>query len=279
LLPTPTPTTLPPVIAPVTAPLPTLPPTTLLCLDNTYHYEDTAKVLYLETVKGSIQLTLDRTLFYPQGGGQPSDVGSIELVNPATNQTIVFQVKQVTLTKSGIVLHAGQFVEGVFNVGDTVIMKVDKSKRMFHARLHTAGHLMDEACRGLSLPWKPTKGNNFPNNSYCEYDGTVSDPEQLITCKQQLQEMAGKLIESDKNNTDVKNVPYAEAIKICGEHSVPAFLKDRNVRLVSVRGSDGQYRPCCATHVNSLKEIGPVTITKIQHKHKNIKVFYSVAEN
>ena len=52
--------------------------TQLLCLDNTYNYSCTAKVVEIGVLNESVFIILDQTAFYPQGGGQPSDIGTIE---------------------------------------------------------------------------------------------------------------------------------------------------------------------------------------------------------
>ncbi len=52
--------------------------TQLLCLENTYNYSFTAKITKAGIFNETPYIILDQTMFYPQGGGQPSDIGTIE---------------------------------------------------------------------------------------------------------------------------------------------------------------------------------------------------------
>lgn len=83
--------------------------TELTYLKNTYVFTETAKVIgFKENEKGKAVI-LDRTIFYPQGGGQPSDTGVIK------NDNGVFEVQFVGLDPEGVVWHFGEFTEGSFS--------------------------------------------------------------------------------------------------------------------------------------------------------------------
>ena len=63
--------------------------TELVYLKNTYEFETTAKLLKFDKDEKGTYLILDRTLFYPQGGGQPSDLGQILVKHLKFNITFV----------------------------------------------------------------------------------------------------------------------------------------------------------------------------------------------
>ncbi|HGA2979596.1 TPA: alanyl-tRNA editing protein [Klebsiella aerogenes] len=94
---------------------------------------------------GRYAIELDRTLFHPQGGGQPSDSGWIDE-----------QVVMTVATRGDSVLH---IVEQPLPLGE-VEMRIDASTRQLHARLHSAGHLLGLA--GEQLGWRPVKAHHWP---------------------------------------------------------------------------------------------------------------------
>lgn len=102
----------------------------------------------LSEADGRFAIELDRTLFHPQGGGQPADRGWI----------------------------ADLAVEGVVSRGDSVAhivsqplppgevtIRIDAESRRLHARLHSAGHVLAQA--GEQSGWQPMKGHHWPGES------------------------------------------------------------------------------------------------------------------
>lgn len=94
---------------------------------------------------GRYAIELDRTLFHPQGGGQPADRGwigelAVESV-AARGESIVHIVAQP--------LPSGE-----------VAIRVDEDARRLHARLHSAGHLIGQA--GERFGWRPIKAHHWP---------------------------------------------------------------------------------------------------------------------
>ncbi|MDW7732052.1 MAG: alanine--tRNA ligase [Methanolobus sp.] len=87
-------------------------------------------------------LVLDSTLFYPEGGGQPADHGTVTIYDNVLN---VIDVQVV----NGVVVHIIDGVEDELHLrkGDLVIGKVDEGRRMAHACHHTATHIVNDAAR------------------------------------------------------------------------------------------------------------------------------------
>ena len=94
---------------------------------------------------GRYAVALDRTLFHPQGGGQPADAGWIDEIPVET-----------VIARDDDVLHivATPIEPGV------VKLRVDASQRQLHARLHSAGHLIGLA--GTAFGWLPVKAHHWP---------------------------------------------------------------------------------------------------------------------
>jgi len=100
-----------------------------------------------EAVQGDeIELVLDTTPFYPEGGGQVGDQGLI--VGPACR----VQIRDTTKVGKEICLHKGIVLEGQLHVGDPVKSTVNSTTRQDAARNHTATHLVHAALRELLGP-------------------------------------------------------------------------------------------------------------------------------
>jgi Ser-tRNA(Ala) deacylase AlaX len=77
----------------------------------------------------------DATIFHPQGGGQPSDVGTMRLASPSAGW---FNVLAVRKTEHAQILHLGVFSDVPFGVGEVTIQAIDEEARLLHSRFHTA---------------------------------------------------------------------------------------------------------------------------------------------
>ena len=121
-------------------------PTELDYLPDTYRMNGTATCVGIRRMdNGLYDVLLDRTIFYPKGGGQPSDTGRIVLPQGE------FQVKQVALSPTCIVSHMCALISGACPTpGETVELRVSASDRLLNARNHTAGHIIDLAKKNLN---------------------------------------------------------------------------------------------------------------------------------
>jgi len=185
-------------------------PTEQLFLTDTYLYHCTATLLLFRTTEagsseakhGSHALVASRTVFHPQGGGQPSDVGTIK-VSFADGSQLPFPVSFACKSRQweGVVEHFGTPDEVFLTawtqataaaaaaaamaapiVGTLSLqlqMQVDEEVRRQSAVCHSAGHAMDAAmhrCGFLSqYHLKATKGYHFTDGPYVEYEITSND--------------------------------------------------------------------------------------------------------
>jgi len=89
-------------------------------------------------------MILDKTIFHPQGGGQPNDEGFIRHVDGDYR----FKLNSLTI-KDDVIWHVGVFepeeAKEHFTTGSNVECNVDEVKRRLYARVHSAGHLLDIA--------------------------------------------------------------------------------------------------------------------------------------
>ncbi|MBP9718048.1 hypothetical protein KBD59_02005 [Candidatus Gracilibacteria bacterium] len=243
--------------------------TILAYFDTPFTCEGNAKIIAVEKDEtGTDVIILDQTIFYPQGGGQPYDLGTIE------SKKAVFQVTSVRY-KEGIVYHGGVVISGLFKAGDEVICKVDIERRKLNSRLHSGGHLVSAALEQLGYFWEPHKGHHHPDGPYVEYKGTIELAE-IEPLKKALEE---KMAEIQKTDADVSfHIMTLEELKRICRFVPPYIPKDKPSRaaifhMTPEHGGDMAI-PCGGTHVARLSEIGPIIIPKIKCKEGIIKISY-----
>ncbi|MGE4351528.1 MAG: alanine--tRNA ligase-related protein [Bdellovibrionales bacterium] len=237
--------------------------TVLTYMEDQYCLESEGKLVAIEEEEGRTFLLLDQTIFYPQGGGQACDQGTITSSSGAT-----FHVEDVRFI-DGLVRHYGTFENGTLAIGDSITCHVDGARRQLNSRLHSAGHLLDEAVKNLGYGWVPTKGIHFPGKMAVEYDGDLQDGE---TARTAIEAEANRLIESalaiEAKLVSVKDLPDV------ADYIPPNLPTDKPVRVVTMTRNKGT--PCGGTHVATTADIGKLTIRYVKNKRGSIKVAYEV---
>jgi lysyl-tRNA synthetase, class II len=230
----------------------TQPQTELLSLENTYLFNCSAKVLETGEMDGKEFVILDRTIFYPQGGGQPSDTGVI------LTETTGFAVSKCQIIEDKC-YHFGEYVSGELNTGDTVEVDIDAKKRRLNARVHTAGHLLTEALHNIGINLNSIKGYHFPEGPYVEYSGKIeSSPELIKNFEKELM----RLISANSKisySLDFETISH-------GQPQRTLHIENQTDRL------------CGGTHVQNLSEIGSIKIRKIKNNTSKgtVQIGYSV---
>ena len=238
--------------------------TKLLYLEKFALLEAPARVMEVLRENERDIVLLDQTVFYPQGGGQPYDTGMIE--SPSGK----FLVEEVRFVE-GAVRHMGVFEFGSFATGDSVICRVDADRRLLHARIHSAGHLVDKAVAELNLPLKPGKGYHFPQGPYDEYEGSLDglDKEKL---KSDLERLCNTYVLAG-GKTEIIFMTREEMQKTC--RYTPDFPMEKGEQ-ARVIVHAGFAMPCGGTPVADLVDIGPITIRKIKQEKDKIRIGYDV---
>ncbi len=222
-----------------------------------------ANVARVDEQDGKTIVVLDQTVFYPQGGGQPYDTGTI------ISGTNTYRVSEVRYL-DGEVLHIGTFEAGGFATGDSVECHVDADRRALHTRLHSAGHLVDFALRELGIDWKAGKGYHFPNGPYDEYLGTIADDKREET-RLALEAKCNEIIGRDQV-TEVRFMPLSEMAAVC--LFVPESIPGGKPGRVVMYGEKGIA--CGGTHVAHLGEIGLMKIRKLKQEKEMVRVSYAI---
>ena len=233
--------------------------TELLYLNDTYLFDCEAKILGQAQDDRGAYLVLDRTIFYPQGGGQPSDQGNIKAEEFNVEVTHVRQV-------DGEIRHYVNTVLNDIKVNKAVSCVVDKNRRLLNARYHTAAHLLGNAVEKIYPMLKAMKGHSFPQEAYLEFSGSeIPDISEVMNNLQQAIEadLATQIFEIDHMAFEEKfyKLPY----------KIP---ENKTFRVMQI----GDYLPvpCGGTHLNHLAEIGTIKLGKIKAKNGLVRVSYEV---
>lgn len=214
--------------------------------ENSHLKEFTATVLEsCKTADGYFTL-LDRTAFFPEGGGQPSDTGYI-------NGVRVYDVQ----INGGIIYH---YTEKPLEAGQTVTGKIDFERRFRHMQSHTGEHIISGIVHRLC--GLNNTGFHLGTEMTVDFDGELT--------RAQLDE-----VEELANRAVWENLPvtayYLETDKL--EHIAYRSKKpiDGPVRIVEIKNTD--ICACCAPHVKSTGEIGCIKILDFFKNKGGVRLF------
>ena len=195
---------------------------------------------------------LDRTVFYPLGGGQPGDSGELVL-HDGTAIRIIDTRKG---TAPDEIVHVPEASPDPALVGSGVTARIDWDRRHRLMRIHTCLHLL------CSLIPAPVTGGSIRDGSgRLDFDL----PESTLD-KQDLTTRLNRLVAEDHpvNPRWVSEGELDANPSLVRTMSVAPPRGRGSVRLLDIEGVDLQ--PCGGTHVASTGEIGPVRVTKIEKK-------------
>ena len=202
----------------------------------------------------NVTVRLDRTVFYPQGGGQPSDQGHLSCKDCS------LQVKKVAFAPDDDVDHQCIIERGTVTVGDEIEMVVDEGLRLWHCRLHSAGHVVDGALAVLGIKsLNPGKAYHFEDGPYVEYDGIVEG---------MTKEELAKAVEAACKELIKKDLPVFIDFATADEEDTKCMRSMRIDDLISI--------PCGGTHVSRLGEIRDMGIRKVEVKKGKTRICYSI---
>ncbi len=196
-------------------------------------------------------LVLDRTVFYPLGGGQPGDTGSMAWDGGSA------AVVDTRYGEGGTIRH--MLVEGATlpGVGESVHAVLDWDRRYRHMRMHTAMHLL-----GSVLQYGVTGGNISAEKSRLDFD-----MEDTVD-KEAVGDALKTLVAGDHpvSHRWIKEEELDAQPELVRTMSVQPPRGKGSVRLLEIEGVDLQ--PCGGTHLKSTAEVGVVRIGKVEKKGK-----------
>ncbi|MEM1075642.1 MAG: alanyl-tRNA editing protein [Pseudomonadota bacterium] len=220
-----------------------------------------AKALVVgHTMDGGI--ILDRTVFYPTGGGQPGDSGALTWAGGdcAIATTVKGEGDTIVLVpKVGSALP---------RVGGDVHQKLDWGRRFGHMRVHSALHLLS-----VAIPFGVTGGSISADKGRLDFD-MENPPEDKDTVAGALYEMiASNARVSEEWITEDQLDAQPELVKTM---SVQPPRGAGRIRLVRIGSGDDtlDLQPCGGTHVKHLGEIGSVRLGKVEKKGRRNRRVY-----
>jgi misacylated tRNA(Ala) deacylase len=227
--------------------------TELLFRDDAYLRSSTAAVVAV-TERG---IQLDKTIFYPLGGGQPGDSGV--LVRPTGERIPILDTRKGETPDS--VVHVPAADAPRAELGEPLALELDWDRRYSLMRLHTALHLL--SCVVVA----PVSGGNIaPDRARLDFDIDMS----LLDAQR---------IERE-TNTLIASGAATETVWISDEEldAQPELVKTMSVqpprglgrvRLLRIPGIDLQ--PCGGTHVRNIAEIGAIRVLRVRNEGKRNK--------
>ena len=196
-------------------------------------------------------IRLDRTVFYPEGGGQPGDVGSLTLADGSKIEIVDARKGQ----DHEDVVHIPAMDAPALSVGDAVTAEIDWARRHRLMRMHTCLHLLCAVVEG-----DVTGGQIGDGKGRLDFN-MDEKPD-----KEQLAQEINRLIAENHPVTPqwITDEELETKPELVRTMSVQPPRGGGRVRLLNIAGVDLQ--PCGGTHVRETGEIGPIEVGKIENK-------------
>ena len=196
-----------------------------------------------------VEVILDRTPFYAEGGGQLADAGIITLANGA-----IIEIDDVQAPVNGLSVHRGRVLSGEVKVGEGALATIDQERRDAISRAHTATHMVHKAFREVLGETATQAGSeNSPGRFRFDFPatGAVSD-----AALDEVESRVNTLL-LDNLEVTAQSMSQAEA-KAIGAMALFGEKYGDTVRVVSV--GDWARELCGGTHVSRSGQLGVVKL-------------------
>jgi misacylated tRNA(Ala) deacylase len=213
---------------------------------------------YLKTCEAQVVradeagIVLDRTIFYPTGGGQPGDTGTLR-AGDGREARIADTRKGA---QPGEVVHVPAPGSATLRAGDRVVAAIDWDRRHHHMRVHTSLHVLSAV-----IPAGVTGGSVRYDSGRLDFDLPETSLDRLEVESGLNRLIAGGHAVAPRWITDEELDARPELVKTM---SVAPPRGLGRMRLLEIVGVDLQA--CGGTHVANTAEIGPVSVVKIENK-------------
>ncbi|MDT0442787.1 alanine--tRNA ligase [Streptomyces johnsoniae] len=196
-----------------------------------------------------VEVVLDRTPFYAEGGGQLADTGRIRLDSGA-----VVEVRDVQQPVPGVTVHKGEVQVGEVTVGAGAYCHIDIGRRRAIARAHSATHLTHQALRDALGPTAAQAGSeNSPGRFRFDFGSPAAVPGTVLSdVEQKINEVLSRELDVTAEVMSMDEARKQGAIAEFGEK-----YGDR-VRVVTI--GDYSKELCGGTHVHNTAQLGLVKL-------------------
>jgi len=200
-------------------------------------------------IGAQVEIILDRTPFYAEGGGQLADGGRITLANGA-----VIEIDDVQCPVPGLFVHRGEIISGGAKISEKVLATIDRERRLAISRAHTATHMVHKAFReALGESATQAGSENSPGRFRFDFPATGAVSQATLS---EVESRVNTLLLDDLEVT-AKTMTQPEA-KAMGAMALFGEKYGDQVRVVSV--GDWAHELCGGTHVVRSGELGVVKL-------------------
>lgn len=207
------------------------------------------KLVFEVNAGTEIEVTLNQTPFYAEGGGQLADAGLIKLANGA-----IIEVRDVQTPLPGLIVHRGFVKSGVVKNLQQVVAEIDAKRRVAISRAHTATHMVHKAFREILGETATQAGSeNSPGRFRFDFPSTNAVAESVLN---EVEARVNDLLISDLQV--YAEVMSQDAAKKLGAMALFGEKYGDQVRVVSV--GDWAKELCGGTHVARSGELGLVKL-------------------
>ena len=196
-----------------------------------------------------VEVILDRTPFYAEGGGQLADAGLIKLANGA-----IIEIDDVQAPVNGLSVHRGRVLSGEVAVGQSALATIDQERRDAISRAHTATHMVHKAFREVLGETATQAGSeNSPGRFRFDFPATGAVSDSTLN---EVESRVNTLL-LDNLEVTAQSMSQAEA-KAIGAMALFGEKYGDTVRVVSV--GDWARELCGGTHVSRSGQLGVVKL-------------------
>lgn len=204
-----------------------------------------ATVVACEKEADRFGIILDKTAFFPEGGGQAADTGNIGTANVLDVQI-----------RNGEIIH---YTNGPIDIGENVECAIDWNKRFRRMQNHSGEHIVSGIVH--TLYGYENVGFHMGDDVTVDFDGELT-PAQLLDVEKRANEAICK------NAVFTCEYPDEDKLKTLNYRSKLDLTE--NVRIVTIEGYD--VCACCAPHVNSAAEIGMIKILDSSRHRGGVRI-------
>ena len=196
-----------------------------------------------------VEIVLDRTPFYAEGGGQLADGGTITLSNGA-----VIAIDDVQMPIKELSVHRGRVISGEITLGDGALAEIDDERRSAISRSHTATHMVHKAFREFLGETATQAGSeNSPGRFRFDFPATGAVPDSVLS---DVESRVNTLLLEDLEVS--AEVMSQEAAKKIGAMALFGEKYGDRVRVISV--GDWARELCGGTHVARSGQLGVIKL-------------------
>lgn len=216
-----------------------------------------ATVLGVASHLGAPSLVLDRTLFYPEGGGQLGDRGVLSIGGRE------WAVRDVQIDDDGTVHHVVEGDVAELSAGATVAGRVERNRRRDFMSQHTGQHVLSRAL--IEVAKADTVSSRLGEAS-STIDTSIGSLDEAVLAR--AEDLVNDLVLSD---VPVRtHYPTPEELAAMPLRRAPKVTT--GIRVVEVEGFD--FTPCGGTHVTRTGQIGPIRITGVERYKGGTRVSF-----